>query len=59
VVKVLGCQQANHNEFYRRNKSNPEFITTVVNTHGAKPDRFFTETGLYECLFANDSPIAK
>ena len=59
VVKILGCEQANHNEFYRRNKTNPDFVVCVVINHGSQPEKFFTETGLYECLFASDSLVAK
>ena len=59
VTKTLGVSQANHNEFYRRNKTNTAYIISVVINHGHKPERFFTETGLYECLFASDSAIAK
>ena len=33
--------------------------TYVVNNHPTKSNSFFTETGLYECLFASDSTIAK
>ena len=27
--------------------------------HGSKPEKFFTEIGLYECLFASGSDIAR
>lgn len=63
IVKILGCRESNDNWFYQKNKSNADFIKTLSITEGnhsdVKSERFFTETGLYECLFASESLIAK
>lgn len=54
MIKVLGAVEANSNKFYKTNKTNTEFIHTLTIGQGNKSIKFFTETGLYECLFASD-----
>ncbi len=54
----MGYKESNKSNFYADNKSNTRYVYTLVIHEGAKPERYFTELGLYRCLFTSNKPVA-
>jgi len=51
LIYILGYSESNKNRFYQDNKTIFKYVYTLADREGGETQRYFTELGLYRCLF--------